>query len=355
MPIPHDAPRAFDEIPQTLRRVGSVAEKMLSFYLERAGYSRGSRGTNNCLGFPDYWAQRKDRDHLAERITVQLDRATQGDVADSSDREKPFAALRSQLNAIEGEDRLWYSLFVGANTEGGDRVFSEAELLAAGKALGPDRLMLMLANRAPASDPDLVPKPWPSGCGHSEVGEAMRYFVLDHATVLLRSADAKDLLESPKARYAHWAIAAAALRPDLAEDILKNAIAKLGDEPFGWDQARMAAAPPRIAGASHPHALDWFYGRSPSRTSTTAQEMFITQVDRSDPRGVRCCAPCARSATDAIPEPALKSLTFESTAGSQPLVEGLTPTWPMTRRRRPLLNGVRPFATASRAGNNSPH
>jgi len=323
---PSRRPGAFSEIPQTPQTVGSVAEKMLSFYLERAGYSYGSRGTNNCLGFPDYWAQRKDRDHLASWFMVQLDRATQGTSPIRGDREKPFAALRSQLNAIEGEDRLWYSLFVGANTEGGDRVFSEAELLAAGKALGPDRLMLMLANRAPASDPDLVPKPWPSGCGHSEVGETMRFFVLDHAAVLLRSADAKNLLESPKARYAPWAIAAAALRPDLAEDILKNAIARLGDEPFGSDQAKMAAALPRIAGASHTaYALDWFYGRSPTETSTTAQEMFIAQVaDRSDSEGRALLVRLVLDPRfEAIPEPALKSLILRINGWlPAPLVEG---------------------------------
>jgi hypothetical protein len=304
--------KGFSEIPQTPQTVGSVAEGMLSFYLTRAGYSYGSRAAGVCLGFPDYWAQRNGRDHLASWFTVQLDRATQGTSPIPGDRGKAFAALRARLDALEGEDRLWYSLFVGAS-EGGDRVFSEAELLAVSKALGPDRLMLMLANLAPASDPDLVSKPWPSTCGHSEVGEGMRNFVLNHASQLLRPVDAKALLESPKARYAQWAIAAAALRPDLAEGILKKAIANLDRSLFGWDQAKMAAALPRIAGAAHTaYALDWFYGRLPAETMTTAQEVFITEVvDRSGPGGRAMLARLVLEPRfETIPEPALRALIF---------------------------------------------
>lgn len=255
-----------------------------------------------------------------------MDRATQGTSPIQSDRGKAFAALRTRLDALGGEDRLWYSLFVGAS-EGGDRVFSEAELLAISKALGSDRLMLMLANRAPASDPDLVPRPWPSGCGHSEIGEEMRNFVLDHAAALLRPDDARALLESPKARYAKWAIAAAALRPDLAEGILKTAIAKLDRDVFGWDQAQMAAALPRIVGASHTaYALDWFYGRLPSETMTTAQEVFITHVvDRSGSDGRALLVRLVRDRRfESIPEPALRALIRRINAWlPEPLVE-----WP---------------------------
>lgn len=319
-------PRAFSEIPQTPQTVGSVAEAMMDFYLGRAGYSYGSHGKGECLGFADYWAERKDRAHLASWFSVQLDRATQGTSPIPADRGKEFAALRSRLDAVEGEDRLWYALFVGAS-EGGDHVFSEAELLAAGKTLGPDRLMLMLANRAPASDPDLVPKPWPSTCGRSEVGDQMRYFVLDHAAALLRPKDATVLLESPKARYAQWAIAAATLRPDRAEGILKSAIANLDGKLFGWDQAKMAAALPRIAGASHTgYALDWFYSRLPAETMTTAQEIFIGQVvERSGSDGRALLARLVGDPRfEAIPEPALRALILRLNAWlPHPLVE-----WP---------------------------
>lgn len=65
-PVAYAPPgRAFSEIPQTPQTVGAIAEAMMSFYLGRAGYFYGSRGTRGCPGFPDYWAQRNDRDHLA--------------------------------------------------------------------------------------------------------------------------------------------------------------------------------------------------------------------------------------------------------------------------------------------------
>ena len=319
-------PRRFDEIPQTPQTVGSIAERMLSFYLERAGYVYGSHGKSDCLGFLDYWSQRKDRDHLASWFTVQLDRATQGTSPIPGDRGQAFAALRSRLEALEGEARLWYSLFVGAS-EGGERVFSEAELMAVSQALGPDRLMLMLANRAPASDPDLVPRPWPFSCGHTEVGEEMRFFVLDHAAALLRPDAAKALLDSPKAQYARWAIAAAALRPDLAGGILKTAIAKLDSKLFGWDQAKMAAALPRIAGRSHTaYALDWFYGRLPAETMATPQEVFIAELIGPSGSGARALLVqlVLDPRFDAIPEPALRALILRLNGWlPTPLVE-----WP---------------------------
>jgi len=297
---------------------------MITFYLERAGYAYGSHGKAACPGFADYWAERKALDHLASWFTVQLDRATQGSSPIPATRGKAFAALRSRLDALEGDDRLWYKLFVGAG-EGGDRVFSEAELLAAGKALGPAQLMLMLANRAPASDPDLVAKRWHSTCGHSEVGEEMRHFVLDHAAALLRPGDAKTLLESPKAQYSQLAIAAAALRPDLAERILKTAIEKLDPRLFGWEQAKMAAALPRIVGASHAaYALDWFYSRLPTETATTAQEVFIREVvGRSGSGGRTLLAQLVFDPRfDVIPESALKALILQlNTWLTTPLVE----------------------------------
>ena len=155
----------------------------------------------------------------------------------------------------------------------------------------------------------------------------MRVFVLDHAAALLRPSDAKALLESPKAQYARWAIAAAALRPDLADGILKTAIAKLDAKLFGWDQAKMAAALPRIAGASHTaYALDWFYGRLPAETMATPQEVFIAELIGPSGSGARALLVqlVLDPRFDAIPEPALRALILRLNAWlPAPLVE-----WP---------------------------
>ena len=286
VPVAYSPPgRTFNQILKERQTVGEIAEQLLSFYLRRAGYSYGVRG-GSCPGFEDYWALRKGRAYLAGWFAVQLDRATEGTSPMPSDRGAAFAALRSRLDALGDDDRLWYSLFVGTS-EGGERVFTEAESLAFGKALGPDRLMAMLALQAPESDPDLAPKNWPTHCGRSEIGTRMRWFVLDHAAILLRPGDAPALLASPEAKYATWAIGAAAVRPDRAEEILKRASANLDGKLFGWDQARMAAALVRIAGPSHTaYALDWFYSRLPDEPLANAQEGFIRDVvERSGPGG----------------------------------------------------------------------
>jgi hypothetical protein len=268
---PKDAPKR----PQT---VGAVAEHMIRFYLERGGYSYGLAGISDCPGFDDYWRQRQDRTVLASWFTVQLDRATQGTSPIQPNRERQFAAIRSRVEQLRGDDRLWYSLFVGA-AEGGDRVFTEVETLSFAQAIGPERLMQMIVGRAPESDPDLAPIGRPASCGARDVGGEMRRFVLQRAALLLRPADAEVLLQSPEARHALWAIAAAALRPDRAEAILTPAIEKLDRKVFGWDQAQMAAALPRIAGETHvPYALDWFYGSKPGEPVTNAQEIFINEV-----------------------------------------------------------------------------
>jgi hypothetical protein len=145
----------------------------------------------------------------------------------------------------------------------------------------------------------------------------MRYFVLDHSPALLRPGDAVALLQSPKAQYAPWSIGAAALRPDLAEGILKAAISKLDPKLFGGDQAWMAAALPRIAGPSHTaYALDWFYGRPPTETMTTPQEIFIDNVmNRSGAGGRALLAKLVLDPRfDTIPETALRPLILRINA-----------------------------------------
>ena len=312
------------EVPKTPLTVGTVAEHMLNFYLERAGYSYGSAGTSGCPGFDDYWQKRKERTALASWLIVQLDRATQGISPIPANRAAKFAALRDRIQRIAGGDRLWYSLLVGTG-EGGDRVFSESETLASAKALGPDRLMELLLVRAPASDPDLVPVGRPDTCGATDVGGHMRRFVLERAALLLRPSDADVLLQSPSASQALWAIAAAALRPDRAESILKPAIAKLDRDVLGWDQARMAAALPRIAGDAHvPYALDWFYGRKPDEPISNAQEIFINEVvERGGTRGrALLAALIADRRFDAISTSALRRLiAILNTWMPKPLVE----------------------------------
>ena len=236
-------PPSFVELPQTPQSVGAVAEGLVTFYLKQAGYRFRSYHGTPCFGFPHYWEQCKDRDYLASWFAVELHFAAR----DPVDAARALAALRSRLDALEGEDRLWYSLFVGTS-EWGDRIFSKADLLAVGQALGPDQLMLMLASRAPASDPDLVLQADTAKCADGPVGGRMRAFVLGNAAALLRPEDADALLESAKVHDLSRAIAAAMLRPDLAESILKGALARVDGNYSGGTQAILAVALVRLGG-----------------------------------------------------------------------------------------------------------
>jgi hypothetical protein len=266
----------YSKVPKTPQTVGQVAEHVLDFYLEPAGYSYGAQGTRSCPGFPHYWERRKDRTALASWFTAELYRATQRSSPIRSGRERQFAALRRRIDQLTGDERLWYSLHIGAS-EGGHRVFTEAETVAAAQAIGPERLMEMIHGKGPAFDPDLVFTDRPGGCSGNDASEPMRRFVLEHSAQLLRAPDA-DGLVTRNEQHALWAIAAVALRPDRAAAILKPRIETISPEVFGWDQARMAAALVHYGGAAHiPYALDWFYGRSHAETTTNAQEIFINQ------------------------------------------------------------------------------
>ena len=147
--------------------------------------------------------------------------------------------------------------------------------------------MAMLDGREPAFDPDLVATGRPGSCGAEDIAGDMRRLVLTNAAALLRPSDADALLRFPDAKLALWSVAAASLRPDLADTILKPRIEALDRRIYGWDQAQMAAALVRLGGDAHTaYALDWFYGRRPDEPVTNAQEIFVGDVvEKSGPRG----------------------------------------------------------------------
>ena len=117
-PVAMLMPGTFKDVPKTPQKVGDVAEGMVRFYLERAGYEYGSAGVSGCPGFDDYWRQRKDRTRLASWFTVQLDRATQGTTPIPANRESRFNALRAAVERLDGDDRLWYRCWSARATAG---------------------------------------------------------------------------------------------------------------------------------------------------------------------------------------------------------------------------------------------
>jgi hypothetical protein len=313
-----------DNVPQKDQTVGDVAEAIVRFYLEPAGYAYGSSYDGDCPDFDHYWEQHKDRTVAASWLTIQLYQATQRTSPVPSNREARFAALRRRIEQLPGTQRDWYVLHIGAS-EGGDRVFTKAETLGAAKALGADRLMAMLDGKEPAFDPDLAVNWRPQSCGGEDLAGDMRRFVLTNAATLLRSTDLEALLKGPDARLALWSIAAASLSPDLADTILKPRIEALDRRVYGWDQAQMAAALVRLGGDAHTaYALDWFYGRRPDEPVTNAQEIFVKDVvDKSGPRGRALLQRLIVDPRfDGISAPALRLLIAQiNTWLSVPLVE----------------------------------
>ena len=89
----------------------------------------GRASDGECPGFDQYWALRKDRSVLASWLTVQLYQATQRTSPIQPGREARFAALRRRIEQLSGDERLWYTLHIGAG-EGGERVFMHADTLA---------------------------------------------------------------------------------------------------------------------------------------------------------------------------------------------------------------------------------
>lgn len=285
-----------ESLPTEPQTVGQVAEQMVRFYMERAGYGYGVKGSSNCPEFDDYWAKHKVREYNASWFAVQTDRATQGTSPIPSGREDKFQALRQRIDRLPNPDRSWYLLFVGTH-EGGDRVVSTNELIDIAKTLGHDQLLLLLARRVPIGDPDLFQAEKPQGCGgYDWIGGMMVKFTLEHAKELLHEKDAEFLLNSPFrddsdshwAIPSQWVIAAATLRPDSAERTLKNGMSHLSERNYGWDKARLAATLYQIAGENQlDFILDWFYNEPLRSNMTTAHQIFIQEVSKSSDKEAR--------------------------------------------------------------------
>lgn len=312
-------------IPQKDQTVGEVAEAIVRFYIEPAGYAYGSSYDGECPDFDQYWQIRKDRTVVASWLTVQLAQASQRTRPIPDGRDARFAALRRRIEQLSADERVWYTLHIGADDDGGERVFAREETMAAAKTLGPDRLMAMLDGKEPAFDPDLVPRGLPASCGSEDIASDMRRFVLTNSASLLRPPDADALLRNPDANRALWSVAAASVAPDRAEAILKPRIEALDRRTSGWDQAQMAAALVRLGGNAHTaYALDWFYGRKPDEPVTNAQEMFVNEVfEKAGPGGrVVVQQLIADPRFDAISAPALRRLIMRiNTWLPSPIVE----------------------------------
>jgi RNA polymerase sigma factor (sigma-70 family) len=307
--------------------VGAVAKAFLNTWLQPAGYESKD--------FADYWAARKDRPFCTSWFLARLYYAGQHTTAFDAKRGTVLIrAVRKDIDALPAVDRDWTLLALAgrrdqlSSAEPGRILATTDELIAAGKRLGPDRLMDLLRGKTISTDPDLAPDP-PTPAHRTRTREDMTLWVLRHAGKLLRAEDAPALLALDKKtpdRSPWWALAAAELQPARAREWLHEAIGHFAGEPIythrAYHRAEVAAGLWRIVGESETdYLVDWFFAEKVATNPHSTQTgMFLESI-----RGVRPPADrklVARLVTD----PRLDQLDYQSLRALAELVNGWTKT-----------------------------
>lgn len=255
------------QIPLEKKTVGDVAQAIIGFYMQAAGYYYGVDGCKDQPGFSDYWNLRKNRLFCASWFAVKLRRASTGCSPTDRTRSERIKAVRKQLDALPPMDRHWTLLWL--QTESGfDAFATEGDLLASMQAIGPDRLLKMLQSDIPSDDPDLKPRK-----NNNFPYQSMQLCVLKHAQQVLRTDQSKAVLaidawERDYAKHDRvdplispwWSIAAAELNENQARGILHKAFDNLDHDFYGYQRAELASALFRQCGLSEKQFLiDYFY------------------------------------------------------------------------------------------------
>lgn len=264
-------PRIQDEPPEILdQTVAEIATKFLRSWLNSSG--------NSWQSMEVYWEARKDRAFCASWFQFRLQRALQGIRPINENRLGLVKLVRRDVDKLPPPDRDWTLLWVGANWLNHEIHYhfaSKDDLLQAGQRLGPQRLLKELRGEKVSDDPDLMPTRGPSD---------ITVFVLRHAVHLLRPGDAPTLLEGEKRWYSPmWAIAAAELRPESAEGVLRSAMTRfrgLYDEQY---RAWLAEALWRLGGLPQlDYLVEWFYQEQPKTGgSNDAKPWFVKALKNS--------------------------------------------------------------------------
>lgn len=229
--------------------------------------------------FDRYWAKHADLAYCADWFLWQFWHGPAGRIYGSG---ASFALLsRKQLLRVPSPDRELITLWVGTGPRDAwpAQWFSEAEVLAAAKALGRDRALAILRRQPLGSDPDFAPDLQTGSGGQYAI---MTAFLLSHVKDLLRPSDTDTLLgieEAERARNnawdppfgVRWPVAAATLRPEGSAPILDQAGKRYPES------AEIPLARWRISGLQAlPLILRWFY-RSPA-----AERNLISAISSAD-------------------------------------------------------------------------
>lgn len=267
---PGPLPLAAFESPQT---VGDVAEEMLEFYLRAAGVM-DHRPADLSKAFMSYWAERGTRDLCASWFLVKMQRATRQTSPLQPEYRTDIQRVLGEIESLPQPERAWTLLYVaqGVFPSDSNELVSDASLVAALKAVGPEALMKFLRHEPGMDDPELKfadssKDPRNNRLVHLDA------FILRYAPALLRPADADAVQAGADGEWPRWhgnrllwVAAAAGLRgiedPVKAADSLKR---EIGNIPLhGYEgqneQAGLAVALWRMRGAAEKEWLvNWFY------------------------------------------------------------------------------------------------
>jgi hypothetical protein len=264
------------ELPIKEQTVGCIATRMVQFYMEPAGFYYGIDDKDE-RGFSSYWVARKDRTYCASWFAVQLARACGGTSPTPAESLPRIRALRNRINAVPADDRTWTLLLLHGES-GSDALVTEQELIDLCRALGPQKLLLMLQRNTPSNDPDLRARE----NGHWPYSRAMQ-FVLKRAKTLkcaMIERNPKERRTSNPLISAWWAVAAATLQPENGREILLAAIQGFDASHYAQDRSLLHAALWQTAGEKETDfILKWFFSEETERgSSSTGRSEFIRNV-----------------------------------------------------------------------------
>ncbi len=253
-----------------MQTVGAVARQMVGLWLSPAVLAGNEAYKTE--EFNKYWAARKDSAFCSSWFEVKSIRATGGMTPFQKERTPRLLALRQETDKLPKFDRDWVLLWLAAsrNAPRDDTMTSvpifitTEEVIAAGKRLGPARLMDLLLRKKISDDPDLAPneQSW-------DGRNSMCYLVLRHAGALFRPQDAETILAlemgspyaDPSGHSSLCVVAAASLKPEKAQKWLRDAMPRYNARYEGGDRAYIARQLWITCGPSEmDYLLNWFWG-----------------------------------------------------------------------------------------------
>jgi len=243
--------------------------------------------------YAEYLRQRHDRSHCLAWTKVAVQRATGCMMPTPAERLPRIAEVRRQIDALPAPERHWYLLSLANDwsISGREALATEAELIAAAQALGPDAILRVLrgvgpADSAPAGteiDPDLTAK------RHGVFAwEPLARFLLRHGGKLIPPERCGEWVEIGRLHVEHlsgslgmghygitsadWFLTAAQLQPERANEHIETGLATIPRDlgVYQIERGRLELAEFARRDDGLLRAVEWFYGDWPQQSFVEA-------------------------------------------------------------------------------------